>query len=233
MNYFTVYNMPMEDVYMRYKCLVLDHDDTVVKSTPTIHYPSFVEAMKELRPEIKPFSLEEFVGYCFEPGFQSLCDDILKFTALELQRQQVIWQSYTGQVIPEFYEGFTELIKSFKARGGYVCVVSHSQKNRIIRDYKKALGIEPDLVFGWEDPEEQRKPNPYPLKEIMRQFNLESKDLLMVDDLKPGLDMARSCQVDFVSAGWSHIIPSIKEYMLLHSDYYFKEVKELADLIAL
>ena len=24
---------------LRYPCLVLDHDDTVVQSTPTIHYP--------------------------------------------------------------------------------------------------------------------------------------------------------------------------------------------------
>lgn len=228
-----LFKMLMEDYDMKYKCLVLDHDDTVVKSTPTIHYPSFVEAMKELRPEMKPFTLEEFVGYCFEPGFQSLCKDILKFSDLEIKRQQEIWQTYTGKIIPEFYEGFKALIKSFKAKGGYVCVVSHSQKNRIIRDYKKALDIEPDIVFAWEDPEEQRKPNPYPLKEIMRQFNLENKDLLMVDDLKPGLDMARSCQVDFVCAGWSHMIPSIINYMSLYSDYYFKEVKELADLLIL
>ncbi|HOK48860.1 MAG TPA: hydrolase, partial [Sedimentibacter sp.] len=30
---------------MKYKCLVLDHDDTAVKSTPDIHYPSFVKAL--------------------------------------------------------------------------------------------------------------------------------------------------------------------------------------------
>ena len=32
---------------MRYKCLVLDHDDTVVNSTATIHFPSFVDYLKE------------------------------------------------------------------------------------------------------------------------------------------------------------------------------------------
>jgi hypothetical protein len=31
---------------MRYPCLVLDHDDTLVRSTPEIHYPSFVEALR-------------------------------------------------------------------------------------------------------------------------------------------------------------------------------------------
>lgn len=61
---------------MKYRCLVLDHDDTVVKSTPDIHYPSFVEALKLLRPDMETLSLEEFVSYCFNPGFSELCKDI-------------------------------------------------------------------------------------------------------------------------------------------------------------
>ena len=32
---------------MKYKCLVLDHDDTVVDSTASIHYPAFLEAAEE------------------------------------------------------------------------------------------------------------------------------------------------------------------------------------------
>jgi phosphoglycolate phosphatase len=46
---------------LKYKCLILDHDDTSVKSTPDIHYPSFVQALKELRPNEKPITFEEFV----------------------------------------------------------------------------------------------------------------------------------------------------------------------------
>ena len=37
---------------MKYKCLVLDHDDTVVNSTASIHFPSFVKYLEEYRPEI-------------------------------------------------------------------------------------------------------------------------------------------------------------------------------------
>ena len=37
---------------MKYKCLVLDHDDTVVDSTATIHFPSFVKYLEDYRPEI-------------------------------------------------------------------------------------------------------------------------------------------------------------------------------------
>ncbi|MBF4693410.1 HAD family hydrolase [Fusibacter ferrireducens] len=216
---------------MKYKCLVLDHDDTVVKSTPTIHYPSFIEAMKVLRPELTPYTLEEFVNYCFDPGFDDLCRVILKYTDDESSRQQEIWRRYTGSVIPQFYKGFSELISNFRASGGYICVVSHSEKNRILRDYKKTLNIEPDMIFGWEGEAHQRKPNPYPLEAIMRQFNLKRSELLMVDDLKPGLDMARSCGIDFACAGWSHMIPSIVAYMRQNSDYYFEDVNALATLV--
>ena len=34
---------------MRYQCLVLDHDDTVVDSTASVHYPAFMETLRRLR----------------------------------------------------------------------------------------------------------------------------------------------------------------------------------------
>ena len=37
---------------MKYKCLVLDHDDTVVDSTAEIHFPSFIEYLKLTRPHL-------------------------------------------------------------------------------------------------------------------------------------------------------------------------------------
>lgn len=91
--------------------------------------------------------------------------------------------------------------------------------------------LSPDLIFGWELEEDKIKPNSYPIIETMKQYDLESSEILVVDDLKPGLDMARSCSVDFAAAGWSHIITEIKDYMKLNSDYYFSSVKNLKDLI--
>ena len=44
---------------MRYKCLVFDHDDTVVDSTATIHYPCFVEYTRTRYPG-KKCTLEEY-----------------------------------------------------------------------------------------------------------------------------------------------------------------------------
>lgn len=216
---------------LKYKCLILDHDDTAVKSTPEIHHPSFVEAIKNLRPNQRAITLEEFVRYCFNPGFSSLCKDIIKFTDEEQQHQQEVWKRYTETTVPDFYEMFIETIQEFKKQGGIVTVVSHSERSRIERDYSIHCGFVPDAIFGWELPEHQRKPNSYPIKEILKRFKLKETEALMLDDLKPGLEMARSCNVDFAAAGWSHSIPEIKEQMKRESKYYFETVEQFNQFI--
>lgn len=215
---------------MKYKCLILDHDDTAVKSTPDIHYPSFVKALKSLRPEIE-LSINDFVNYCFAPGFSGLCKDIMKFSDAEQQYQYEIWKAYVNENSPDFYPGFPEFVKEYKNSGGIICVVSHSESQHIIRDYAKHCGFKPDIIFGWELDEHQRKPNSYPIIETMKKFNLSNKEMLVLDDLKPGLDMARSCNVEFAAAGWSHSVPEIEEYMRNNSDYYFSTVDEFKEFI--
>ena len=71
---------------MRYQCLVLDHDDTVVNSTATINYPAFVQTLQKLRPDVH-MTLDDFFSYSFEPGFGTLCSDILGFSDAEMDIQ--------------------------------------------------------------------------------------------------------------------------------------------------
>lgn len=215
---------------LKYKCLVLDHDDTVVKSTPLIHYPAFLMTLERLRPDVK-MTLDDFLLYCFDPGFNSLCYDILKFSEDDMNVQYDIWNDYVSSHVPKFFEGFDRIIKKQKDEGGLVCVVSHSNSDSITRDYIENCGIKPDAIFGWDLGEEKRKPNPYPLLEIMRMYGLSQKDLLMVDDLKPGFDMAKSVDVDFACAGWSNEIEKISEFMKKHCDYYFDSVQKLEQFL--
>lgn len=214
---------------MKYKCLVLDHDDTAVKSTPQIHYPSFVEILKVLRPEVT-YTLEEFTKACFDPGFSRLCKDILNFSDEEMDIEAKIWRSYTSKHTPEFYDNFIEMVKKFKSKGGYIAIVSHSDADVIKRHYQEK-GFDPDLIFGWDYPEHQRKPYPYPLHEIMRIFNLSHNELIVLDDLKLGFDMAKACDVFFAAAGWSHTVDDIEKFMRQNSDIYFETVKDFSDFI--
>lgn len=217
---------------LKYKCLVLDHDDTVFDSTKDIHYPVFMNALKELRPEMK-MTLEEYNLACFDPGFGEFCSDVLKLTEEEMEYQLINWDNYVKKHIPSYYEGFDKILKQQKAKGGLICVVSHSLSDNIKRDYLESFGIIPDMIFGWDMGDGCRKPDPFPLKEIMKKYKLKPEELLMVDDLKPGFDMAKRCNVDFACAGWEKNTPLIKEFMKKNCDYYFENVDELYKLLFL
>lgn len=211
---------------MKYKCLVLDHDDTVVNSTSQIHYPSFMSVLSKIRPDTR-ITLDEFFLENFDPGFLALCNDRLCFTDDERDYQTACWKEYVQTHIPTTFAGMNRVIQRFHDNGGLICVVSHSFKDNIIRDYRENGLPTPDMVFGWELPVEMRKPSPYPLEEIMLQFKLDASELLVLDDLKPGADMAKSCGVDFAAAGWAHSIPKIDDYMKRNCRFYFSTVDEL------
>ena len=211
---------------MRYPCLVVDHDDTVVNSTATVHYPCFVEYTGIYHPEVH-YTLDEYMKDNFDPGVVALFRDIIGMTDEEMEREQDYWNAYVKRHVPQAYDGMRELLWRHKNAGGVLCVVSHSYTENILRDYRENGLPEPDAVFGWESPADERKPNPYPLEQIMRRFGFDRGGLLMLDDLKPGYDMAHSCGVDFAAAGWSNDIPEIEGFMRENCDKYFKTIPEL------
>ena len=215
---------------LRFQCLVLDHDDTVFRSSLTVNYPGIRLAMEQLRPKIS-FTAAQYAAWNFSPGFQALMDDLWKLTPDEQNWLYDQWLQYAMGHMPPVFAGFDQLLRRYRNAGGKIAVASHSSRENILRDYQTQIGFEPDLIFGWDLPEEQRKPHPYPLEESMRRFSLAPGQLLMVDDLKPGLDMARACGVPFAGAGWGHDAPEIETYLRQNGDYYFKTVDALEQFL--
>ena len=215
---------------MRFHCLVLDHDDTVVNSTAVIHFPSFLAYLAQVRPGLS-YTLDDYFRKNFDPGIIPLFKDELGFTDEELEGEYQFWQNWVATRVPEAYPGMREILERYKARGGKIAVVSHSVKDAILRDYQANDLPEPDAVYGWELPPEHRKPEPWPLEDIMRRFSLSVRDLLMLDDLKPGFDMARCAGVDFAAAGWAYDVPEIEAFMRKNCDFYFKTVQEFGTFL--
>lgn len=213
---------------LNYKCLVLDHDDTTVKSTPEIHYPQWLETLDALRPGVH-MSLEEFMKYNFDIGFFRMCREVLDFTPEEVAVQDKMWREYTSSRTARFYEGMPKIIENFKSAGGIVCVATHSNSVNILRDYERQGVSKPDMVFGFDLGEDKIKPSPYALNEIMRIYGFAPNEIIMVDDMKPGYDMAKSVGVDFACAGWSHSVKEIKEKMKACCENYFECTGELAE----
>lgn len=215
---------------MRYKCLVLDHDDTVVNSTATIHYPSFLAYLRRVRPGLH-YTLEEYFDRNFDPGVLAFFGGELGFSEQEMAEEFRFWQEYVKTRVPEAYPGIREILERHRAAGCLIAVISHSISDNIRRDYRENSLPEPDAIYGWELAEEQRKPHPWPMQNLMLRFGLRPEEILMVDDLKPGYDMCRACGVPFAAAGWANDVPQIETFMRRNCDFYFKTVQELNEFL--
>ena len=211
---------------MKYKCLILDHDDTVMDSTAHIHYPAFLVSLAQLRPGHN-ISLEDYFRVNFQPGFVEYCRSVLHFTEADLEREVEMWKEYVHRHIPRAFPGMARIIRRQKAAGGLVCVVSHSFDVYIRRDYAANRLPEPDAIYGWELPPECRKPSPWAVGQILARFGLNPEEALVVDDLKTGFDMAKSGNIPFAAACWAYHVPEIRSFMEANCAQMFTDPTDL------
>lgn len=212
---------------LKYKCLVLDHDDTVVQTEKAIGYPYFRDYIERIRPG-KTLSFLEYVRDCNNMVFADMCRIRWQFTDEELQEEYLGWKAYSRLNIPPICPGMDAVIRRQKELGGIVCVASLSTREIIERDFRHHFGFLPDAVYDYDLPADKRKPSAYALEHIMEQFGLAPEDLLMVDDMKLGWTMAKSVGVPTAFAGWSKLeFPELTEEMRRLCDYSFDSAEEM------
>ncbi len=186
---------------LKYPCLVLDHDDTVVQSEATVNYPFFCWILNEFRPG-KTVTLSEYTAGCYHLGFADMCRQWYGFSDQEIDEEYHGWQKYIRGHIPDPFPGIGDVIRRQRELGGKICVVSHSCNENITRDYSTHFGLLPDDIFGWDLPESKRKPSTFPLEQIMAKYRFSPRELLVVDDMKPAYEMASRAGVDIAFAAW-------------------------------
>lgn len=212
---------------LKYKCLVLDHDDTVVQSEKTLGFPYFQEYMSRIRPQVK-LTFADYVKGCHEMPFVDMCRKKWQFTDEELQAEWDGWKDYILTHIPAAYEGMDAVIRRQKENGGLVCVVSLSGAQSITRDYRTHFGMTPDVIYGWDLPREQQKPNPFPLQDLMVRYHLKPEDILVVDDMKLAWHMAKPLGIEIAFAAWSKKdFPELTGQMRSLCDFAFDSPAEL------
>lgn len=212
---------------LKYRCLVLDHDDTVVQTEKTIGYPYFCYILDQFRPG-ETISLEDYVRDCHELGFAEMCRRRWQFTEQEQKDEYRGWMEYVITHVPEIFPGIEKVIRRQKEEGGLVCVVSHSSVQNITRDYAVHTGIQPDAIYGWDYPEALRKPNSFPLLDIMERFGLQPQDLLVVDDMKLAWKMAEPVGVEVAFAAWGkQDFPELAAEMRSLCAWSFDDPREL------
>ena len=176
-------------------------------------------------------TLEEYFLKNFEPGFIEMAQGEFGMSNEELENEVIYWNNYVQSHIPKSYDGIREIMEQQRKDGGYIAVISHSMKDNILRDYRYNNLPEPDIIYGWEQPAERRKPNVWPLEQVIKELGINCEDALMIDDLKPGYDMAKTAGVDFAAAGWANDIEKIEKFMRSNCEYYFKKVDELKQFL--
>ena len=212
---------------LKYPCLILDHDDTVVQSELTVNLPYFQMTLASFRPG-STITEAEYADGCNRLGFAEFCRQRFGFTEEELVAEYLGWKEYIKTHIPAPYPGIDAVIRQQKALGGRIFVVSHSARENISRDYAKNFGILPDEIYGWDLPEELCKPSDYALTAIMRDFGFSKKEMLVVDDMRLGYTMAKKQNIPIAFAAWSRQnCPNILDEMKKICDFYFDTVKEL------
>ena len=203
---------------MRYKCLITDHDDTLLDSTVEIHYPCMVECLNELRPGT-PLSFDEFAYYNFDLGFHAYATEVLHLNEQEAKRQAEIWHDWVENRRATFFPHVKEVLTRFKDEGGILVVSSHNEAKHILKDFAHAGCPEPDAIFGWDLDIDKRKPSPYTIEQVEQRFGIARKDMVMLDDMKIGLNMCNATGIDFIFADWARKPKKLREEMQSLSTY--------------
>lgn len=216
---------------LKYRCLVLDHDDTVVQTLKSLSYPFFCLELEQFRPGTT-MTISEYVTQCHRKGFADMCRECFGFTEEELALEHQQWMDYIMEHIPDIFPGIDQIIRRQKAEGGILCVVSHSNSDNILRDYRTHFGMDPDAIYGWDMPTHQRKPNSWPLEDIMRRFHLQPEEILVIDDMQLACQMADPLGIKVGFAGWDDMgVPELRSEMEQRCAYAFYSVAELESFL--
>ena len=212
---------------LKYPCLVLDHDDTVVQTERHIGYPYFRDYIEEIRPG-KTLSFQEYVRDCNNMVFADMCRHRWNMTEEELTREYQGWKKYYATHPHPIFPGIERIVQRQKEAGGLICVASLSRQEDICRDYREHFGLEPDAVYDYELPSHMRKPNPYPLQDMMERFQLRPEEILVVDDMKLGWMMAKEMNVAVAYAAWSKVeFPDLTTEMRSLCEFSFDSPADL------
>jgi len=216
---------------LKYKCLVLDHDDTVVQTEKAIGYPYFRDYIERIRPG-HTLSYAEYVHDCNDKIFADMCREKWNFTEEELVEEYTGWKAYALRHVPPIFPGIDRVIRRQKEKGGLVVVSSLSSRDNIRRDYEINLGLLPDAIYDYDLPHELRKPNPYALQDIMAKYGLKPEEILVVDDMKLAWRMVKPLGVPVAFAAWGKLeFPELSWEMRQICDFSFDSPAELENFL--
>lgn len=218
---------------LKKRCLILDHDDTLMDSQVSVHYPIFLETLSMMRPTMKKPSFEEFVTRSNQYGFEAYIRTVYQFTQAEVDAEIAFWRQQVPLKKANIFDAVAAVVSDFVRAGGILVVYSYSDSSMILNDYARFFDFKPHDIIGFDDVVSHQKPARVPLLKIMHKHQLKASDCLLVDDMPLLIHTARRINMDMVAAKWSlsaqfvwkekhHDIPMCHDALCLRS-FLFKD----------
>lgn len=214
---------------MKFRCLVIDYDNTAAATVPDLQYPALRHAYEVNNLGGCP-SLDEYLAIDFDIGIRAF----IKSNYPKISEKMI--DDFTKFVYSQnskAYEGLGDILGKFVASGGELYVASNSDVDAVIGNWRLNKLPEPMGVYGWDMGEEYRKPNSKSLEDVLEKTKFGKKDVLVVDDRESGVKMAKSLGVQSAVAGWGLAYRKGFEWMKNNSkaEYFLSTVQELEKLI--
>ena len=102
---------------LKYKCLVLDHDDTVVQTERHLGFPYFKKYLDKIRPG-NSLTFEEYVRDCSSMVFADMCKARWNMTDEECINEYAGWCAYYSSNPHPICPGIERIIRRQKEEGG-------------------------------------------------------------------------------------------------------------------
>ena len=178
-------------------------------------------------------TIEQYVKAMWDRGLFSWLTSTFGFD--EKQRLEFVESSRADarkHPPPPFFPGFIDMLTRFKQQGGVVAVVSFGEKNAITENYRTAGAPFPDHIFGWtKETAQQCKPFPYPVHFLCEKSGFSPSEVLVVDDMKPGLAMGRAAGALTVGAIYAERHHILRDSIAPCCDVVCDSVADLARLL--
>ncbi len=188
---------------LKKKCLIFDHDDTLINSQASIHYPIFLETLSELRPQEKHPSFKDFIVLSNQYGFEGYIKQVYGFSEEEVALEIKWWRKKVKERQASIFEDIATILKKFMDAGGILIVYTYSDSSMVISDYKHYFDFVPHSIIGFDAIKHMQKPNRLPVLHALSNYNLTVADCLLVDDMPLIAETASRLNMDMVGACWA------------------------------
>jgi len=189
------------------KIVAFDVDGVILNS-----FSASLEGTKRLllKYELSEIPEEEYYKFAF-PDVEVWFDEIANFLGIDkvILKFNDFYEEIT-KIPQKLYDGIIEAIKSIKAAGYKICILSNSMPDRynnivvphlkdIEFDYIRCRDFDPNELTGRH---KLCKPNPKFLDKVLEHFHTTSSNIIYIGDLFEDYEFAKLTGMDFIWAAY-------------------------------